>query len=310
MKIDNKDSAKDDEIHLGEVATVFWKEKYKILLFSFFFSSLIFLISFSFSDVYKSEAVLASSEHNNLGNNLNKFSGVASLAGLNIPSGGEIDKIEMGIEIMSSLDFFEKFSSSKNIFFLISAVKGWDKKNDTYLIDEAIYDSKSNQWVSKDQFSIEGRPSLQKTHEDFMKSLNIEKDLNSGFLKVSYTHFSPKAAKIILEELIFQINELVRQKDIEEAEISVEFLQREMTSNKFLNIKNAMSNLIEGQMETIMIANASKEYLFEILSSPFVPEKKYSPDRYFIALMSFILGFLLSLSYFFSSYYLIKRSEG
>ena len=299
MNLEKKELLSDEEINLNEVVKVLWKEKYKIFIFSFVFCIFGLLISFSTSDIYKSEAILASSDQSNLNNLLDRYSGIASLTGLNISGSGEIDKVEMGIEIMSSLDFFEKFSASKDILFLVAAVKGWDSKNDTFQIDQEVYDFKTKKWNSSGKFSINGKPSLQDVHSKFIDNLDIEKDLDSGFLKISYKHFSPKAAKDILEELILQINELIRQKDISEAENSIKFLQEEMIKNKFIGVQSAMSNLIQSQMETIMVANASSEYLFKILSSPFVPERKDSPNRLLIVIITFLIGFFLSLIYFF-----------
>jgi LPS O-antigen subunit length determinant protein (WzzB/FepE family) len=299
MNLEKKELLSDEEINLNEVAKVLWKEKYKIFIFSFVFCIFGLLISFSISDIYKSEAILASSDQSNLNNLLDRYSGIASLTGLNISGSGEIDKVEMGIEIMSSLDFFEKFSASKDILFLVAAVKGWDSKNDTFQIDQEVYDFKTKEWNSSGKFSINGKPSLQDVHSKFIDNLDIEKDLDSGFLKISYKHVSPKAAKDILEELILQINELIRQKDISEAENSIKFLQEEMIKNKFIGVQSAMSNLIQSQMETIMVANASSEYLFKILSSPFVPERKDSPNRLLIVILTFLIGFFLSLIYFF-----------
>ena len=82
------------------------ENKKKILLISII-SSLIFLLyAASLKDIYESKALLASSNSSSSNSSLNRFAGVASLAGFNLPSDSESNKLLIGLERLKSIDFF------------------------------------------------------------------------------------------------------------------------------------------------------------------------------------------------------------
>jgi LPS O-antigen subunit length determinant protein (WzzB/FepE family) len=51
--------------------------------------------------------------------------------------------------------------------------------------------------------------------------------------------------------------------------------------------------MIQGQTETIMLANASPEYLFKTLDPAVVPELKAKPKRALICVLGALLGGML-----------------
>ena len=69
-----------------------WANKKEILIFSIVFSITVFLLSFTLPDKYSSSAIF--SVNNNgpesmISNSLREYGGVASMIGLNLPSGGQ-----------------------------------------------------------------------------------------------------------------------------------------------------------------------------------------------------------------------------
>ena len=47
-------------------------------------------------------------------------------------------------------------------------------------------------------------------------------------------------------------------------------------------------------LKKIMLINASNEYVFKIIDSPVVPEKKIKPSRLIIIMIGAFLGFMLA----------------
>ena len=114
--------------------------------------------------------------------------------------------------------------------------------------------------------------SIQESHKVFLKKLNISLD-NKGIIKISLEHYSPFVAKNWLEKIIFEINSIIKEEDKYNAEQSISFLKEEISKTNFIEIKNALNNLIERQIETVMLANTTPDYVFITLSKPFSPEK-------------------------------------
>ena len=81
-----------------------------------------------------------------------------------------------------------------NLYYELEAVNGWNSANNTLIVNTDIYDDKKNQWISDDEFAINGRPSIQKIHTNFLENF-FYYDNKNGFVSLSVDHFSPHVAK-------------------------------------------------------------------------------------------------------------------
>ena len=293
----------EKNVTFAETLTILWDHKIFISVFTLALSIIIFLGSFVVSDKYKSETILAAaSTKSSQSNILGDFSGLASVAGINLPGSSSQEKIDRGLEILTSLYFFEKFSSKDSIFFNLVAVNGWDENDNKLLINSSIYDINNEKWISKAKFSRDGRPSLQYAHRKFLKQLSVEKVRSNGFIKISFEHFSPFVAQQILESLILEINDVIKKDDVTKAENSINFLEEQIANTQILEVRSGFTKLIQSQIETIMLANASPYYRFEILSPPVVPELKSGPNRTLIFILSILIGLFASSSFIYAKY--------
>ena len=140
----------DEGIDFIELFQVLWSEKLKIIFITFF--AVIFSIYYSLSlpDIYKSETILApaSSSGSSLSSMAGQYAGVASLAGISIPSSGETDQVAMGIKIMQSFNFFERLVTDNDLYFNLIAPNGWNAESNKLVIDSDIYNEKTKSWVS------------------------------------------------------------------------------------------------------------------------------------------------------------------
>tara|TARA_B100000212_G_scaffold341090_1_gene323277 strand:+ start:64 stop:1023 length:960 start_codon:yes stop_codon:yes gene_type:complete len=287
----------NDEIDISKLVSVLLKNKKKFFLITSLVFSISVIGSLFLPNKYTSTVILAPSEDSsNLSNLAKQYSGIASMAGLSLPSAGEADKVAMGVETIKSLNFFEQWVNNNDLLFLLMAPKGWDRNTDTLIIDRDIYDTDKQIWVSDIKFSIAGKPTIQTAHRQFLKeNFAISRDSKTGFVTISITHFSPFVAKKLLDLLIFEVNEISRNDDMEKAKRSIEFLEKEITGTQLAEIRSGLNELIQNQIETIMIANASPEYLLKILSAPIAPEKKSTPRRSIIAIFGLFFGIFLSI---------------
>ena len=304
MKKDNA-NFDDDQIDLVELFQVLWKKKFNIVIISSIVSSLAVFYSLSLPNIYRSDAILASasSSGSNLSGLASQYSSVASLAGISLPSGGSSNKVSMGIEVIKSLSFFERLVAKHDIFFDLEAPFGWDRGSDTLIINPEIYDIASKKWVTKGPYVIDGKPSMQSAHRNFLSNFSINLDIKTGFIHISLMHYSPYLAKDLLDLIILEINEMTQNEDIIFAKNSIKSLEAEYLKIQITDVRAGINRLIEKQLETIAVAKASPEYLFKILSSPNSPEIKSSPDRKLIVIISFIISFSLSSIFFLIRFY-------
>ena len=294
----NTEEDKSIDLSFKEIQNLIVDNKIALVVFFFLGLILSYSISLFISDKYKSETILViqSSYGNNPSNLASNYGNLAGLAGIDLSVNGS-DKSLEGIELMNSLGFFEKLSKNHNLLFSLMAVDGWDKKNNILKIDDEIYDDDKKQWVSKLPFSKNGKPSLQTAHKEFIKRFSASKEFDTGFVRISFIHYSPFESKRIVNAIIKEINEISKQDEIIKGKSSLKFLRNELNNSQYIEIKNALNRLIEKQLERIMIANSSVNFLFETLSPPFAPEEKDSPNRSLFVVVGVILSILLFFIY-------------
>ena len=261
--------------------------------------------SINLSNIYTSKAILVANNQSKTSAVSSQLSGFASLAGVSLPA-DQSNKADNAIEIMKSLSFFESYIYKNDFFYPLMAAKDWDKSADKLIIDNKIFDQKTKKWVSKSPNNINGKPSTQEAHQFFLDNFAISKRKGTNIIEISIKHFSPNVAKNFLDQIIIDINETIRERDIQDSRRSLEFLEVEIQKTQLKEIKEQLSSLVQSQVQTIMLANQNPEYVFKILSGPVAPEKKSGPQRLMIVLLCFLLSIIISMILVIATY-LIKN---
>lgn len=301
------DKEYNDDIDLVELFLALWEKKFLIIFITALTSIYGVYYSLSLPNKYTSQVILASASNNSSASNLSQYAGIANLAGISLPSGNGSDDLSVGIEIIKSYNFYENFVKNNNLLIPLVAANGWDEASNKLSYDNELYDSINNKWVSNMKYSIDGMPSYQFAHRIFLTDqFNISKDPKTNFISISFEHYSPFISKNVLELLVKEINNIKRMNDIDLAERSIIFLEKEIQGTQLSEVRSGLNHLIQSQIETIMLANAKPEYLFKIASPPIAPELKSGPNRAFICILSFMFGFILSVSSVLLNHYVFQ----
>ena len=121
------------------------------------------------------------------------------------------------------------------------------------------------------------------------------KDMDGGFVTVGFEHKSPLFAERIMSQLIEDLNNEFKEKDIEQASLSINYITEQLDQTSLTEVRKVMFNLIEQETKKIMIAKATNEYIFRFIDPPVVPERKLKPNRPFIVILSGVLGGLVAM---------------
>ena len=101
---------------------------------------------------YINEALLYSQNENQGVSSIEAMSGLASLAGINLNNLSE-DKKLLGMELISSREFFKHLITFDNILASLSAAERYDKDSQTLIFNNKIYDSVKKEWLNKENIS-------------------------------------------------------------------------------------------------------------------------------------------------------------
>lgn len=302
-----------DEIDLRELLYIVWQGKWVAIIITslFLIGSLIFAVKQP--NVYKSEALLAPTNSENGGGGLaalaGQFGGIASMAGIDLGSKGAGDKTQIAIEVMKSRRFIGDFIKKHNLLPDLMAAKQWNMHDNSISYDEKKYLVSNNEWVREVAAPLKSKPSLQEAYREFSKILHVNTNKDTGMITISIEHISPYLAEYWISLFIQDINSEMKQRDVTEANKSIEFLENKIKQTNIADIRAVLYKLVEEQAKTIMFAEVREEYVFKTIDPAFVPEKKFKPKRGMIVIVGFILGFVFSVLGLFIKYVFVRKKH-
>tara|TARA_B100000767_G_scaffold275270_1_gene311379 strand:- start:12219 stop:13154 length:936 start_codon:yes stop_codon:yes gene_type:complete len=291
---------------------IIWKNKLLILLITFIASVGSVIYALSLPNYYTSSALLSQKDGSSSEGLLSQYSGIASMAGISLPSGGGVEnKTDIAIAILQSRYFLEQISEDiENFRPIIIASKAYDQVNDSIIFDTKIYDKKNNLWVRKVRPPTPKEPSLLELHKVFNKEVfSFDVDKKTGFISLYVELVSPRHAEEFLTIIISNLNEISRKQALLEADQSLGFLEEEFLQASQVTLKNSISKLSDIELKKKMMAKINKDFLLKVIDPPFVPEFKSKPSRAIICILGFMLGIITSLVLIFIKELFVKKQS-
>lgn len=288
----------DGEIDLRELFFILLKGKWIIVSVTAFVSIVGVIYSLFLPNIYSSKSVLAPvNPSTSISGALGSYSGLAGLAGINLPSDVNEGNSEQAIQKISSLSFFEN-NILKNIFLPdLMAFKSWKGKENIVTYDKRIYNVEKDTWIRDYSYPQQQIPSAQESFKAFTtKHLSLSEDKNTGFITLSIKHQSPFIAKQWVELVVSEVNAFYRQKDKSESEKAVEYLNQQILMTDLSEIKEVIAQLLQEETKKLTLIEANESYVFDYIDPPAVMEVKTEPKRFLICIISAILGVMLSIA--------------
>jgi LPS O-antigen subunit length determinant protein (WzzB/FepE family) len=294
---------KNDSIDLKELINLLWGGKKPIMLITFVCAFCSIFYALSLTNYYKSEAVLTLASGSSEMSTLSAFSGIASMAGIRMPSTGGGDKGEIIVNTILSRAFLKHLLTFEDILPSIIAPKSYDSQSKKLVFDPNIYDVSNKTWMSKDDKGQQIKPSYLEAYDVYMKQMAMNYNDRIGIISISIEHISPIFAKDFLDLIIREADTLIRQKDLQQSSDALDYLVSEISKTSLIEMKSSMNQLIQSQLETQMMAKIGTDYAVRIIEPPFIPEKKFKPSRFFIFLFGTMLGLVLGILWILINHY-------
>ena len=287
---DSSSQSFDDEISLREIVSVLWDGKVIITSVTAFFAVASIIISLLLTNYYTSESLLISRDKQESG--MSNLSGLASLAGVDLTAqGASINKV---IDIIQSRAFVKRLITFEDVLPSIMAPESYDTSSKKLFFDSELYDESSKTWIRDAPTNGAVIPTYIEAHKEYSEMITVMKDRMTGHVTIKIEHISPVFAYDFLSLVIKEANNVYREIDFDSATRALTYLNQELSSTSQLEIKKSISNLMENQLETKMMANIHDDYVLMTLEPPFIPEMKSGPIRSLIVILSTIAGGLLS----------------
>ena len=285
----------DDEIDLRELFYVLLEGKWIIVSLTAFASIFGVIYSLSLPNIYESKAMLVPVKSSSgIGAALGSYSGLAGLAGISLPSGGDEGNSAKAMQKIKSLSFYENNILTNIHLPDLMAFKSWNSETNTVSYNENIYDTSSNTWIVDDSDPMQKIPSAQKSFKVFNSKLELILDNKTGFVTLSIKHQSPLLAKQWVELVVNEVNSFYRQKDKLESEKAVSYLNQQISMTSLSEIKEVLAQLLQEETKKLTLIEANQYYVFDYIDPPAVMEKKSEPNRASICILTALLAGILS----------------
>ncbi len=246
-----------------------WNSRYLLMLCSGVCGLVGLYIALTATPIFKAEVVVSEVHDGAMGGGasslVNQFGGLASLAGINLPTNGA-DRTAPAV--LQSRRLVEEFIKSQNLVPVLLA----DRKE----------------------------PTLWKAVKEFREGvLVIREDKRTNLTTVAMSWKDPAVAARWANDFVALANELIRARAESDSSRDIAYLNKQVAQTNVVDLQRILYNLIESETKTLMLANARTEYAFKVVDPAVTPELKTSPKRTLIVIFATIFGFVIGLAVIF-----------
>ena len=237
-------------------------------------------------EVFKAETLLAPAQEDESAASsiLSQFGGLASMAGVSIPSDSNIERV---LATLETRVFLKKFVEEKNLLPVIF---------------EDFWDAASNSWklqVGQEAFIPEdGIPAIR-------EAVEVDKD-KSGLITLSISWRDPATAAEWANDLVKQLNNQLREKAITDSQKRVGYLEQELAKTTLQDMRAVLYNLLESEKQKAMLANVNEDFALEVIDPAVAPETREKPKRKLIVALGGVCGGFLGIFAVFFAQFLRK----
>lgn len=289
----------DDKLDLFQFLSILMESKRFIALITSLFMALGIVYSLTLPNIYQSSVLLAPvHEPSPMDSAIGQFSGLASLAGVNL--GKQADQTnQIALASLKSRKFITEFVNNHHLLPELMALKTWDADSNTLVFDHDIYDEKLDSWRGHKFHNDSSMPTASEGYKAFMKTLTVEENKETGFIRLSINSKSPYLSQQWLNWLVEDINQWMKIRKVDSSKMNIRYLEAQKAKTSIADMVNIFNSLIEMQTKQLMLAEANVEFAFQTIDNAVVPEEKLEPHRSTIVAVFFSIGFFISIAFIF-----------
>jgi uncharacterized protein involved in exopolysaccharide biosynthesis len=124
--------------------------------------------------------------------------------------------------------------------------------------------------------------------------LSVEENRQTRIVTVTVQWTDPETAAQWANALVKMVNERMRQRALEQADSSVNYLQVELERANLVTLQQSVGRLLEGELQKAMLARVNDEFAFRVLDPAQPPNWRSAPRRTQIVAFSFLTGAFLA----------------
>ena len=285
----------NDEIDVRKLFLTLWWGKYIIFLVTILaivFASFYLRNSerkYSVQMVLKPVVAEASSP------NLSGFSGLASLAGISLPSSSGSDFTTYQ-KLLFSEEVAERIFANQKL--ISKLFKGeWNSSTGSF---EAPLSGNRGKLKQRVKLLLTGvgkgkyiPPNPKRLSMLMVKTFRISVDSDTGFITISTETSKPDVMVELISNASQETDNLLKERFFLIAEDTLEFYYQKLLTSRSPEHREALAKLISAEDQKLMLASKSSNFVAELLTTPSVSLYPTSPKSSLVLALGLVLGFFL-----------------
>tara|TARA_Y100000590_G_C15714127_1_gene1011312 strand:+ start:1341 stop:2189 length:849 start_codon:yes stop_codon:yes gene_type:complete len=260
---------KDKEISLGDIFEIFISKKKLIITLGVVGYLGGVTVSNFLEPIYTSEVTMIS-QLGTQSSTPSGLSGLASMAGINLGDSPGDRESASALATLNSRTFLSAYINN-------------NKLKPKLFPD--LWDQNKNKWKNDVPSDLGSVSSLK-------KMITLKKQ-ESGILIYQINSYSAELSSELANSLIESINNFVRQQTVEEAQKSILFLKKELSSTNLAGIQNTIYRQIEAQTKRMTLANARDQYAYKVIDRAVTSLSPSWPNKLQVSLLGLVIGIIL-----------------
>jgi len=253
----------EDGFDVVAMFRVMWRYRYLIVSASVLFALIAVYLALTATEIYRAKIVVSEVRDNGLSGAsglASQFGGLASLAGLNLANDGADAYAQA---VLRSRHLIETFIEQQRLVARLMRKAG----------------KRATLWFAVQRF------------QETVVAIHV--DTKAGLISVTMDWSDPVTAARWANAFVALANERVRAHVAEDATRNVAYLDKQIAQTSAVEIQRSLYDLVESQTKTLMLANARRDYPFEVVDPAVPPEIRHSPKRTLMVLSGLVLGFFV-----------------
>ena len=309
QNIQNMQCIEEDEIDLRELFATIWANKFTIMGFSLVITSLAILYALYKPNVYTSKSILIPKDQGGKPSLGGGAAALASMAGINIGGGGELDISSLFENLLGDYAFNKPLIIKYNLDKML-APENIDKDLVFAMNQRAVYNFFNG---TKDKEEKKSRDEIlfNTFAKKLKKILSVSSDKKSGAITLSAKFEDRFVAKKLVDIYLREMSDYIKRLDLKEIDEQVTYYEQELQRAKNLDLKANINELLSALVKKKVLSQAGEFYMVKQLTKPQVPyiKDKAGPKRALIVIVAFITSIILGIFWVFFREFLRNSKE-
>jgi uncharacterized protein involved in exopolysaccharide biosynthesis len=257
------------ELDIQEISRRVWGRRWTVLAAIVLSAMAAAVFGLTATEWWQADVVLLPVKEKSIPGGLSQLSSLGSLVGINIPlaTGSE------PLAVLKSKSFAREFIEDEKLLPVLLADK---------------WDAAAGDWKIK---SGPRRPDIRDGVRYFDEKVRtVTEEKKTGLVTLSIEWKDRDEAARWANLLAVRLNDRLRTEAIQEAQVSIDYLQKELIDTGNVSLQQSVGKVLENEMQKMALARANKEFAFKVVDAAFPPKRRKFPQRTLFVIMAVLLG--------------------